>query len=153
MSMKIAVFPGSFDPITKGHESIVNRASELFDEIYVAIGVNANKKYVFDLENRIKFIEETFATNDRVKVISYQNLTVNLCKELGAKYIIRGLRNSTDFDYEYPIAETNRTMEGGVESVFLAADAKLMAISSSIVRDIYRHGGDIKAYIPDAIKI
>lgn len=153
MIMKIAVFPGSFDPITKGHESIVNRASELFDVIYVAIGINANKKYAFDLDKRIKFIEETFSENDKVKVISYKNLTVSLCMDLGAKYIIRGLRNSTDFDYEFPIAEANRSMEGNVETVFLATEAKLMAISSSIVRDIYRHGGDIKAYIPDAVEL
>jgi pantetheine-phosphate adenylyltransferase len=151
--MKIAVFPGSFDPITKGHESIVNRASDLFDKIYVAIGVNANKKYTFDLEKRVEFIHSTFANNSKVEVITYQNLTVSLCEELGASYIIRGLRNSSDFDYEFPIAEANRQMNKRVETLFLATEASLMAINSSIVRDIYRHGGDIKAYIPDAVKL
>lgn len=151
--MKIAVFPGSFDPITKGHESIVNRASDLFDKIYVAIGVNANKKYTFDLEKRVEFIQSTFANNSKVEVITYHNLTVSLCKELGASYIIRGLRNSSDFDYEFPIAEANRHMNIRVETLFLATEASLMAINSSIVRDIYRHGGDIKAYIPDAVKL
>lgn len=151
--MKIAVFPGSFDPITKGHESIVNRASDLFDKIYVAIGVNANKKYTFDLEKRVEFIQSTFANNSKVEVITYQNLTVSLCEELGASYIIRGLRNSSDFDYEFPIAEANRQMNKRVETLFLATEASLMAINSSIVRDIYRHGGDIKAYIPDAVKL
>lgn len=151
--MKIAVFPGSFDPITKGHESIVNRASELFDKIYVAIGINANKNYTFDLEQRMEFIKKTFADQENVEVISYQNLTVSLCEELGAKYIIRGLRNATDFNYEFPIAEANRNMKAQIETVFLATEAPLMAINSSIVRDIYRHGGDIKAYIPDAVKL
>jgi pantetheine-phosphate adenylyltransferase len=151
--MKIAVFPGSFDPITKGHESIVNRASQLFDKIYVAVGVNTAKKYSFELEDRLRFIKETFSQNPRVEVISYQKLTAALCAELGAKFIIRGLRNSVDFDYEFPIAEANRLMKYEIETIFLATEAKFLAINSTIVRDIYKHGGDIKAYIPDAVKI
>lgn len=151
--MKIAVFPGSFDPITKGHESLVNRASKIFDLIYVAVGVNANKKYLFDLDTRIKFIEQTFAKTDKVKVVSYENLTVQLCQELQANFILRGLRNASDFDYEFPIAEANRLMDENIETIFLATEANLMAINSSVVRDIYKHGGDIKAYIPDAVKI
>jgi pantetheine-phosphate adenylyltransferase len=151
--MKIAVFPGSFDPITKGHESIINRASEIFDLVYVAIGVNANKMYLFDLQSRINFVDQTFSKKDNVKVISYENLTIQLCKELDAKFIIRGLRNASDFSYEYPIAEANRLMNNEIETIFLATEAKFIAINSSIVRDIYKHGGDIKAYIPDAINI
>jgi pantetheine-phosphate adenylyltransferase len=151
--MKIAVFPGSFDPITKGHESIVNRACELFDKVYVAIGINANKKYLFEQEKRIQFIKQTFASNKKVEVVAYSSLTVQLCEELNADFIIRGLRNSADFNYEFPIAEANRAMLQSVETVFLATEAKYIAINSSIVRDIYRHGGDIKAYIPDAVTL
>lgn len=151
--MKIAVFPGSFDPITKGHESIVNRACELFDKIYVAIGINANKKYLFELEERIRFIKQTFASNNKVEVITYSSLTVNLCVDLKAQFIIRGLRTSVDFNYEFPIAETNRNLPGSIETIFLASEAKFLAINSTIVRDIYRHGGDIKEYIPDAVTL
>jgi len=151
--MKIAVFPGSFDPITKGHESIVNRACELFDKVYVAIGINANKTYLFELDKRIHFIKQTFLSNKKVEVIEYNSLTVQLCEELNAGYIIRGLRNSADFNYEFPIAEANRAMLQSVETVFLATEAKYIAINSTIVRDIYRHGGDIKAYIPDAVTL
>ena len=151
--MKIAVFPGSFDPITLGHESIVNRASSLFDKIYVAIGVNANKQYAFDLETRKRFIEATFSSNKKVEVIDYQKLTVELCKELNANFILRGLRNSNDYNYEYPISSANRQIDEAIETIFLATEPKYSAINSTIVRDIYRNGGDLKAYIPDAIKL
>ena len=151
--MKIAVFPGSFDPITKGHESIVNRASSLFDKIYVAIGVNASKNYLFDLEKRIQFIKNTFSDNPKIEVVSYQSLTVQLCKELDARFIIRGLRSTDDFNYEFPIADANKQLDSQVETIFFATDPQYSAISSSIVRDIYRHNGDIKAFIPDAINL
>ena len=151
--MKIAVFPGSFDPITLGHESVINRASVMFDKIYVAIGINANKKYLFDLEDRIKFIKKTFESNPKVEVRSYATLTVQLCQELGATSIIRGLRNTDDFNFEFSIAHANRKMDANIETIFLATDPEFLAINSSIVRDIYRHGGDIKAFIPDAIEL
>ena len=151
--MKIAVFPGSFDPITRGHESVVNRASSLFDRIYVAIGINANKKYLFDLATRKKFIEETFSSNSKIEVIDYQKLTVELCHDLKANYIIRGLRNGTDYNFEYSISEANRQMDDSIETIYLSTEAKYSAINSSIVRDIYRHNGDIKAFIPDAINL
>jgi pantetheine-phosphate adenylyltransferase len=148
-----AVFPGSFDPITKGHESVINRSCDLFDEIYVAIGINANKKYMFPLEDRVKWIETTFAGNPKIKVVTYNILTSELCKNIGAKYILRGLRNSTDFNFEFSIAQTNRALVPGTETVFLVTDVAHAAINSSIVRDIYIHGGDIKQFIPDAITI
>lgn len=151
--MNIAVFPGSFDPITKGHESIVNRASGLFDKIYVAIGINANKKYLFDPETRKKYITDTFKDNPKVEVIDYNKLTIELCNDLGAKFILRGLRNSEDFNFEYSISQANLSLNPEVETLFLATEAKFSAISSSIVRDIYKHGGNIEAFIPDAIKI
>ena len=151
--MNIAVFPGSFDPITKGHESVVNRASGLFDKIYVAIGINANKKYLFDLDTRKKYITDTFKDNPKVEVIDYNKLTIELCNDLGAKFILRGLRNSEDFNFEYSISQANLALNPEVETLFLATEAKFSAISSSIVRDIYKHGGNIEAFIPDAIKI
>lgn len=151
--MRIAVFPGSFDPITRGHESVVNRASNLFDRIYIAIGINANKKYLFDLETRKRFIEATFSSNSKIEVIDYQKLTIELCQDLNAKYILRGLRNGADYNFEYSISQANRQMDESIETIFLATEPKYSAINSSIVRDIYKHGGDIKAYIPDAINL
>ena len=151
--IKRAVFPGSFDPITKGHESVINRAYDMFDEIYIGIGINSNKKYLFTLEDRKKWIEATFADKSKIKVITYDTLTTELCKKLDAKYILRGLRNSTDFNFEFSIAQTNRDLAPGIETIFLVTDVEYAAINSSIVRDIYVHGGDIKQFIPDAISI
>ena len=150
--MRIAVFPGSFDPITKGHESIVNRSSDLFDKIYVAIGVNQSKKYLFDLEKRMEFIRKTFEGNDKVEVITFNKLTVRLCEELGARYILRGLRNTGDFNYEYSISQANRVQNPNIETVFLATEPQYSGVSSSIVRDVYKHGGDIKAFVPDGLE-
>lgn len=152
MSRK-AVFPGSFDPITKGHESVINRACDLFDEIYIAIGINTNKKYLFPLEDRKQWIIATFKNNPKIKVISYEILTSELCKKLGARYILRGLRNTSDFNFEFSIAQTNRALVPGTETIFLVTDVEYAAINSSIVRDIYIHGGDIKQFIPDAVNI
>ena len=150
---KIAVFPGSFDPITKGHESVINRACSLFDEIYVAIGINTSKKYLFSLDERKNWIESTFADNSKIKIITYDILTVDLCKKLKANYILRGLRNTTDYNFEYSIAQTNRNIDKQIETIFLVTDAAFAAINSNIIRDIYIHGGDIKQFIPDAIAI
>ncbi len=151
--IKRAVFPGSFDPITKGHESVIKRACDLFDEVFIGIGINSNKKYLFSLEDRKKWIETTFADNSKIKVITYDILTTELCENLEAKYILRGLRNSTDFNFEFSIAQTNRDLSPNIETIFLVTDVKYAAINSSIVRDIYVHGGNIKQFIPDAISI
>lgn len=151
--IKRAVFPGSFDPITKGHESVINRAYDLFDEIYIGIGINSNKKYLFSLEDRKKWIETTFEDKPKIKVITYEILTTELCHKLDAKYILRGLRNTTDFNFEVSIAQTNRNLAPDIETIFLVTNVESAAINSSIVRDIYVHGGDIKQFIPDAITI
>ena len=147
--MKTAVFAGSFDPITKGHEDIVLQAMPLFDEIIIAIGVNIDKKYAFPLEKRIKWIENTFAEYPKVKVVSYQGLTVEFCKKMNAGFIIRGLRNTTDFEYESVIAEANKKLNPEVETVFFLANPNLRCVSSSVVRDIIKNGGDLTAFIPE----
>ena len=149
----IAVFPGSFDPITKGHENIVKRALPLFDQIIVAVGVNANKKYLFSLEQRVAWIKATFNFEPKVTVETYEGLTVRFCLEKQAGHIVRGLRNSGDFQFEKGIAQMNRDMVSGVDTLFFMTSPELSAISSSIVRDIIRNGGDISKFVPNAIDI
>jgi pantetheine-phosphate adenylyltransferase len=145
--MRRAVFPGTFDPITLGHVDIIKRALPLFDELIIAIGVNADKKTMFSLEERIKFIEDVFKNESRIKVKSYRGLTANFCKNEKAQFIVRGLRNSIDFAYEQSIAQANAKVNG-VDSVFLISSPEYSHISSSIVRDIARHGGDYQDLIP-----
>ncbi len=150
---KIALFPGSFDPITKGHESIILRALPLFDKIIVSIGVNEQKKSFFPLEERKAWIEQVFSAYPKVEVVTYEGLTVDLCKELGAGYIIRGLRTSADFEFERSIGQMNKKMLPGVETVFLLTTPEYTALNSYIVRDIIRHGGDASPFIPEQVDI
>lgn len=149
--MKTAIFPGSFDPITLGHYDIVNRALPLFDRIVIAIGINAEKKYMFSLEQRQRFIELAFTHSPKVSVISYQGLTIDLCRQLNADYILRGLRNPADFEFEKAIAHTNRQLSK-IETVFLLTSASTSYISSSIVRDVIRHGGDYRSLVPESVR-
>ena len=148
--MKKAIFPGSFDPITNGHYDIIKRGISLFDEVIVAIGVNAEKKYMFSLEERQRFIEETFKDEPKVRVITYSGLTIDLCKKENAEFILRGLRNPADFEFEKAIAHTNRMMSK-IETVFLLTAARTSFISSSIVRDVLRNGGDITQLVPESV--
>ena len=150
LTMKKAIFPGSFDPITNGHYDIIKRGVSLFDEVIVAIGVNAEKKYMFSLEDRKRFIEEAFKDEPKVKVITYSGLTIDLCKKENAEFILRGLRNPADFEFEKAIAHTNRVMSK-IETVFLLTAARTSFISSSIVRDVLRNGGDISQLVPEAV--
>lgn len=152
MNKKIAVFPGSFDPITKGHESIILRAITLFDEIYVSIGTNAEKASFFPIEKRLKWIRMVFAEQSEVKVTKYQGLTVDYCKKLGAKFILRGLRTSADFEFERSIGQINKKLYPDIDTVFLLTTPEYTALNSSIVRDIIRHGGDPSPFIPEAVK-
>jgi pantetheine-phosphate adenylyltransferase len=149
---KIAVFPGSFDPITLGHVDIIKRSVPLFDEIVVAIGVNAQKSYMFSLDERKRFIEESLADYPTVSVVTYEGLTVDLCKRLKAQFILRGLRNPADFEFEKAIAHTNRRLSK-IETVFLLTAANTSYISSSIVRDVIKNGGDYTLLVPDAVRI
>ena len=144
--MKKGLFPGSFDPFTKGHEAIVLKAINLFDEIIIGIGINNNKKYLFDTEKRIIHINELFKNYPTVKVGTYQKLTVDYCKEIGANNIIRGLRNSTDFEYEKSIAHIN-TAISGLETVFFLTDEKYSSLNSSIIRDLYLNKVDISPFV------
>lgn len=150
--MRKAIFPGSFDPITLGHEDIIRRGITLFDEIVIAIGVNSEKKYMFSLEERKQFIEETFKDEPKVSVISYEGLTIDLCKKINANFILRGLRNPADFEFEKAIAHTNRRMSK-IETVFLLTAAKTSYISSSIVRDVIRNNGQYELLVPAAVKV
>ena len=148
--IKKAVFPGSFDPITLGHYDIIKRGVSLFDEVIVAIGVNAEKKYMFALEDRKRFIEETFKDEPKVRVITYTGLTIDLCKKEKAQFILRGLRNPADFEFEKAIAHTNRRLSK-IETVFLLTAANTSYISSSIVRDVLRNGGNASPFVPDSV--
>ena len=150
--MRKAIFPGSFDPITLGHEDIIRRGITLFDEIVIAIGINAEKKYMFSLEERKQFLEETFKNQPKVSIITYEGLTIDLCKKINANFILRGLRNPADFEFEKAIAHTNRKMSK-IETVFLLTAAKTSYISSSIVRDVIRNNGQYELLVPDAVKV
>ncbi len=149
--MKRAVFPGSFDPITLGHSDIINRGLELFDEVIIAIGINADKKYMFELEQRVAFINDLYVNEPKVKVMTYKGLTVNFCQENNAQFILRGLRNPADFEFEKAIAHTNR-MLSDIENVFLLTSPNTSYISSSIVRDVMRNDGDYSQLVPKTVK-
>lgn len=148
---KIAIFPGSFDPFTKGHESILKRGLDLFDKIIVGVGYNATKCSFFPLERRIRWIEELFADEAKISVASYEGLTIDFAKKHQANYILRGLRTSSDFEYERAIAQMNKTLSNGLESVFLLTTPQLTPVTSTIVRDIIRHGGDASMFLPDKL--
>lgn len=143
---KIGLFPGSFDPFTKGHERLVHKSLPLFDEIVIGIGVNSKKQYMFSLENRIKHIQSLFENEPKVRVESFQKLTVDFCKDINATHIIRGLRDSKDFEYEKSIAHMN-TAISGIETVFLLTDPEHAAINSSIIREIHANNGSIDAFV------
>lgn len=152
MPMKRALFPGSFDPITLGHYDIIQRGIHLFDEVVVAIGINAEKKYMFSVEKRQRFIEDAFEDEPKIKVVTYEGLTIDLCKKMDAQFILRGLRNPADFEFEKAIAHTNRKLSK-IETVFLLTAARTSYISSSIVRDVIRNHGDYTVLVPDSVKI
>lgn len=145
---RIAVFPGSFDPFTIGHESIVRRALPLFDRIIIAIGENSTKVDFFPLEKRLQWIKELFEYDEKISVCSFKGLTVDFCRQQQAQYIIRGLRTSADFEYERAIAQVNRFMNDKIETIFILTLPEHTAITSTLVREIIRHGGDARKFLP-----
>ena len=148
--MRKAVFPGSFDPITLGHVDIISRSLPLFDEIVIAIGINAKKNYMFTVDERKRFIQNAFFAEEKITVETYTGLTVDYCKSINADFILRGLRNPADFEFEKAIAQTNRKLSG-IETVFLLTSAETSYISSSIVRDIVRNNGDASSLVPKTV--
>lgn len=152
-SEKIAVFPGSFDPITLGHVDIVNRALPLFDKVIMAVGVNSVKKTLFDLETRMGWLEDVFADQPQVIVDTFEGLTVNYCKNVGANFLIRGLRNGSDFDYEKTISQLNNIIGKDLDTVFFISQPKFSHISSTIVREIIKGKGATDAFLPKQVKM
>ncbi len=145
---KIAVFPGSFDPITLGHVDIVRRAAKIFDEVIVAVGVNSQKKYLYSLDHRLDMLEAVFSSDDKVSVDHFKGLTVNYCKEKAAHFLLRGIRSSGDFDYEKTISQLNHVIGDELETVFLITRPEYSFISSTIVREIIKGKGDVSAFVP-----
>lgn len=150
---KIAVFPGSFDPITVGHVDLVTRALPFFDEIIVAVGVNSQKKYLFTLAQRMEWLEACFVDQPSVKVDSFTGLTAHYCNQVNAKFLLRGLRNASDFDYEKTISQLNQIVGDGLETIFLISQPAFSHISSTIVREIIKGNGDASSFLPEAVKL
>lgn len=150
--MKKAVFPGSFDPLTLGHTDIIDRALPLFDEIILAIGTNSSKKYMFSLEERLYFLKKNYENELKIKVETYEGLTVDFCKSVDAGFILRGLRNGQDLEFEKAIGQTNFKM-AGIDSVFLISSSGKSHISSTVVRDVIRHGGNYEFMVPDVVRL
>ena len=151
--IKKAVFPGSFAPFTKGHESVVLRALPLFDEIVIAIGTNSEKNEYFSLEERCKWILQVFANEPKINVQKYEGLTIDFCEKVKANYILRGLRNSSDFKYEKGIAQMNRSMKKNIETIFIITEPEVSHISSTLVRDVVKNGGNVSQFVPDGVTI
>lgn len=149
--MRIALFPGTFDPVTFGHLDIIERALPLFDKLYIGIGVNANKQPMFSDETRLHWLNEIFKNEGKVEAVIYEGLTVDCCKKVGANYIIRGIRYVNDFEYEKAIADMNRSLDEGIETIFLTCLPKYTSVASTLVRDVIRNGGDVSQFVPDTV--
>ena len=147
----ICLFPGTFDPVTLGHVDIINRALPLFDKIIVGIGLNASKTPMFSARQRQEWIEEIYKDEERVEGVVYEGLTINYCKIIGARFILRGIRYVSDFEYEKTIADANRTLDRTIETIFLTGEPKYTSVASTIVRDIIRNGGDATPFLPELV--
>jgi len=149
--MRTCLFPGTFDPITLGHTDVINRGLDLFDRLVIGIGVNSSKTPMFALEERMAWIQEIYKDDPRVEVASYSGLTIDFCKKLGARFILRGIRSVGDLEYERAIGDVNRTIAPGIETVFLTTVPQYSSIASTLVRDIYKYGGDVSPFLPAAV--
>ncbi|MBL4677202.1 MAG: pantetheine-phosphate adenylyltransferase [Mucilaginibacter sp.] len=146
--MKIALFPGSFDPVTKAHVDIVKRSVNLFDKLYIGVGVNSSKQGLLSAGKREEMLRAVFAYDERIHVVAYEGLTVDFCRSIGADYMIRGIRTVSDFEYEKAIAQMNHALEPEIESIFIVSKPGYSSISSSIVREIIRYNGDVSQFVP-----
>ncbi len=149
---RIAVFPGSFDPVTIGHIDIINRGLPLFDHIIIGIGVNSQKKYLFPLEKRIEWLKKIYGFEEKISIESYTGLTVHFCEKHKAEFILRGIRSASDFEFEKAVSQTNRVLNRKVETIFILANPSLSVVSSSIVRDVIMNGGDPGPFVPEEIE-
>jgi len=149
---KIAVFPGSFDPVTIGHVDIINRGLPLFDKLIIGIGINSQKKYLFPLDKRIEWLKKIYEFEKRISVESYTGLTVQFCEKIGAQFILRGIRSAGDFEFEKAVSQTNRVLSRNIETIFILANPSLSVVSSSIVRDVIMNGGDVKPFVPEEVE-
>ncbi|MBX2932364.1 MAG: pantetheine-phosphate adenylyltransferase [Chitinophagaceae bacterium] len=149
--MRICLFPGTFDPVTLGHIDIIDRALPLFDKIYVGIGVNSSKQPMFSAEQRMQWFKEIYKGNTKIESVAFDGLTVDYCKKIGAKFILRGIRFVSDFEYEKTIADANRTLDKSIETIFLTGEPKYTSVASTIVRDILKNGGDASPFLPEAV--
>jgi pantetheine-phosphate adenylyltransferase len=148
---RIALFPGTFDPVTFGHLDIIERSLTLFDKLYIGIGVNANKAPMFTAEQRITWLNELFRKEEKVEALLYEGLTVDCCKRVEAQYILRGIRYVNDFEYEKAIADMNRSLDENIETVFLTCLPKYTSVASTLVRDVIRNGGNVSQFVPDVV--
>jgi pantetheine-phosphate adenylyltransferase len=149
---RTCLFPGTFDPITLGHVDVIRRAVSLFDRLVIGVGINSSKQPMFTVEQRTEWIQEIFKDDSRIEVTGYEGLTVNYCKEIGAGYILRGIRYVADFEYEKAIADMNRMLSNEVETIFLTCAPQYSTISSTIVRDVIRNGGDVSLFVPKEVQ-
>ena len=149
--MRIALFPGTFDPVTFGHLDIIDRALPLFDKLYIGIGINSNKQPMFSAETRVQWLNEIFKKEKKVEAVMYEGLTVDCCKKIEANYIIRGIRYVNDFEYEKAIADMNRSLDENIETIFLTCLPKFTSVASTLVRDVIRNGGDVSQFVPDTV--
>ncbi len=152
MEQRIGLFPGTFDPITLGHVDIINRSLGLFDRLYIGIGTNVNKQPMYSDEQRLTWIKEIYKDEPKVEALIYEGLTVNCCRRVGATYILRGIRYVSDFEYEKVIADMNRSLDSGIESIFLTCSPPYTSVASTLVRDVIRNGGDAGQFLPEVVR-
>ena len=148
---RVGLFPGTFDPITIGHQDIINRSLPLFDKLFIGIGRNVNKEPMFTVEQRLDWIREIYKNNPKVEAVAFEGLTIRCCQQVGANFILRGIRYVNDFEYEKAIADMNRSLDGDIETVFLTCLPQYTSVASTLVRDVLKNGGDVSQFLPDVV--